>query len=143
AADHTHFASVQRPDSSPYFDREGLLFLSDDELQSLLDRTIDAQPFLGQLAADPSARGLFSALSLVGVGVQQGQADLKSFDPALRQFHATLASAIAGHPAPLSWQKLLGGSLADRAGPYRFVLVQPKLDYAAIQPGGAATAALR
>ncbi len=143
ARDPGHFATVRRPDSAPYLDREGLLFLPKDELQSLLDRTIDAQPFLGQLSADPSARGLFSALSLVGMGVQQGQADLASFDPALRQFHATLASAIAGHPVPLSWQRLLGGSLADQAGPYRFVLVQPKLDYAAVQPGGAATVALR
>ena len=38
------------------------------ELGPLMDRTIDAQPFLGQLVADPSARGLFAALSLIGPG---------------------------------------------------------------------------
>ena len=41
-----------------------------------MDRTIDAQPFLGQLAADPSARGLFAALSLLAMGVERGEADL-------------------------------------------------------------------
>jgi uncharacterized protein len=143
AGDHTHFRTVRRPDASPFFDQEGLLFLDTKALTKLLDSTIDAQPFIGQLVSDPSARGLFSALSLVGMGVQQGQADLGSFEPALRQFHATLASAIAGHPEPLSWQHLLGGSLADQAGPYRFVLAQPVLDYEALEPGGAATQALR
>jgi hopanoid biosynthesis associated RND transporter like protein HpnN len=143
AADTAHFRSARRPDSSPYLQRNGLMFLGTEQLGTLLDKTIDAQPFLGQLVADPSARGLFAALSLIGMGVDRGQADLTGFAPALLAFHKTLASALAGHPEPLSWQELLAGSLVDQAGKYRFVLLQPKLDYAALQPGGAATAALR
>ncbi len=54
-----------------------------------------------------------------------------------------LASALAGKPEPLSWETLLSGSVADLAGPYRFVLIQPKLDYGALEPGGAATQAIR
>jgi hopanoid biosynthesis associated RND transporter like protein HpnN len=142
-ADTAHFISVRRPDSSPYFDKNGLMFLDTAELGPLLDQTVDAQPFLGQLVADPSARGLFAALSLIGVGVERGQANLAPFAPALAAFHASLASAIAGAPQPLSWQRLLSGSLAEKAGPFRFVLMQPKLDYKALQPGGLATAAIR
>ena len=143
AADTAHVRSVTRPDASPYFTANALLFLSKQELGPLLDRTIDAQPFLGQLVADPSARGLFAALSLIGMGVERGQANLAGFAAPLRAFHATLASVLAGSPQPLSWQSLLGGSLTEKAGPYRFVLIQPKLDYSALEPGGAATAALR
>ena len=73
----------------------------------------------------------------------RGQAKLGPFEPALRGFAATLADAAAGHPEPLSWQSLLAGKLANLAGPNRIVLVQPKIDYRAIQPGGIATAALR
>ncbi len=54
-----------------------------------------------------------------------------------------MAAALAGHPQPLSWTRLIGGSLADLGGPYKFVLAQPGLDTAALQPGGAATAAIR
>ncbi len=143
AADTAHVRTVSRPDASPYFRANAFLFLSKEELGALLDRTIDAQPFLGQLVADPSARGLFAALSLIGMGVERGQADTAGFAAPLRAFHATLASALAGAAQPLSWQSLLGGSLAEKAGPYRFVLIQPKLDYSALEPGGAATAALR
>jgi uncharacterized protein len=143
ATDTVHFSSVRRPDASPYLEQNGLLFLEQKSLQEVLDSTIDAQPFLGQLVADPSARGLFSALSLLGMGADQGQANLASFAPALKTFHDSLAAAASGHPIPLSWQKLLGGQVAEQAGPYRFVLTQPKLDYGSLQPGGAATQAIR
>ena len=138
-----HVRTVRRPDVSPYFDKEGLLLLDTDVLEKLLNQTIDAQPFLGQLAADPSARGLFAALSLLGMGVQRGEADLGPFAAPLGQFNATLRSALDGKPVPLSWQRLLSGPVAEFGGPYRFVLVQPKLDYGMLQPGAVATDALR
>jgi hypothetical protein len=143
SADHQHFLTVTRPDASPFLQKEGLLFLDQKQLASLMDRTIDAQPFLGQLVADPSARGLFSALSLLGMGVTHGDADLTPYLPAIRAFHQALAQALAGHPRPLSWQSLLGGNLSDLAGQYRFVLVQPRQDYGALEPGGDATKVMR
>ncbi|MDE2516307.1 MAG: MMPL family transporter [Rhodospirillales bacterium] len=143
AGDPAHFRSVTRPDDSEFLRRNGLLFLDVKQLTALMNQTIDAQPFLGQLVADPSARGLFASLALLGMGVTQGGVDLSPYLPALEGFHRAMAGALAGHPAPLSWMSLLGGEIAKQAGPYRFVLVQPKLDYGALEPGGAATAALR
>jgi hopanoid biosynthesis associated RND transporter like protein HpnN len=143
AADTQHFTSVRRPDANPFLQKEGLLFLDMKQLSALMDQTIDAQPFLGQLVADPSARGLFSALSLLGIGVTQGDADLSPYFPAIRSFHTAMADALNGHPQPLSWQSLLGGGLSDLAGPYRFVLAQVRQNFGALQPGGAATDAMR
>ncbi len=142
ARDGAHFHFARRPDASPFFDRSGLLFLDPATLSALLDQTIDAQPFLGQLVADPSMRGLFAALSLVAIGVNQG-ANLRPFETALRGFHDVLDAALHGQPRPLSWQRLLSGPVADLGGPYRFVLAQPRRDFDALQPGGAATTALR
>ncbi len=142
-ADPGHFTSVRRPDASPFLENNGLLFLDAKPLGDLMDRTIDAQPFLGQLAADPSARGLFAALTLLGMGVERGAAQLEPMRPALEAFRRTLADAADGHPRPLSWQTLLAGDVSALAGQYRFVLVQPRLDYGALQPGGAATQAIR
>ncbi len=75
--------------------------------------------------------------------MQRGQASLAGFAPALQAFHGVLASALDGHPKPLSWEDLLAGQAAHLAGPYRLVLAQPRLDYGALRPGGAATDALR
>ena len=143
AADHTDFSMVSRPGSSPYLSKEGLLFLSTPELTDLMNRTIDAQPFLGTLSADPTSRGLFSALGLLGQGVTHGDANLAPYADELRAFHAAMAAAIAGHPQPLSWQQMLSSGLGDLAGKYQFVLAKPRLDYHSLQPGGAATAAIR
>jgi uncharacterized protein len=141
--DSDHFLSVRRPDASPFLKQDGMLFLDTPQLESLLDRTIDAQPFLGELALDPSARGIFKSLSLLGTGVVEGKADLAPYLKALTAFHQAMVDVIAGHPHPLSWTRLLGGDVADLAGPYKFVLVQPKLDLSSIEPGGAATRAMR
>jgi hopanoid biosynthesis associated RND transporter like protein HpnN len=143
AGDREHFLSVRRPDASPFLEREGLLYLDTAQLESLIERMIDAQPFLGELAKDPSARGLFDALSLLGTGVEQGQVNLAPYRTALAGFHEAMTSALAGHPYPLSWVRLLGGELADLGGRYKFVLVQPKLDHTTLEPGGAATKAIR
>jgi hopanoid biosynthesis associated RND transporter like protein HpnN len=143
AKDHAHFNTVRRPDASPFLRKEGLLFLDTKQLTDLMNRTIDAQPFLGQLAADPTARGLFSALSLLGMGVTKGDVDLSPYLTSLVGFHQAMADALAGHAHALSWQQLLGGGLTDLAGKYKFVLVQPKLDFGALEPGGEATQAMR
>jgi hopanoid biosynthesis associated RND transporter like protein HpnN len=143
AADHKNFVSVTRPDASPFLQKEGLLFLSTPDLTKFLNQTIDAQPFIGQLVADPSARGLFSALSLVALGVAHGQTELGQFAPALNGFETALASAAKGDDHPLSWERLLGGSLSDQAGKYKFVLAKARLDFGAVEPGGDATRAVR
>jgi hopanoid biosynthesis associated RND transporter like protein HpnN len=140
--DSRHFHSISRPDNLPYLQRNAFLLVNTADLQDLLNRTIDAQPFLGQLSADPSLRGLFSALSLVVQGIEHGQS-IGGIDPALLKFHQTLQGAIAGHPAPLSWQELLGGKLSDLSGRYRFVLFKPVLDFGMLQPGGEATRLVR
>jgi uncharacterized protein len=141
--DTAHFRSARRPDASPFFDKNGLLFLDLPQLTNVMDRTIDAQPFLGQLVADPTARGLFSALALMGVGVTQGGADLTPYVGAIRAFHAVLADAAAGKPRPLSWQQLLGGGISDLSGKYRFVVAQPRQNFGALEPGGEATEVMR
>jgi hopanoid biosynthesis associated RND transporter like protein HpnN len=143
AADRADFSSVRRPDASPFLKKEGLLFLETPQLESLTERMIDAQPFLGELAQDPSARGLFGALSLLGTGVEKAEVNLTPYQTALAGFHDAMAGALAGHPQPLSWVRLLGGELADLGGRYKFVLAKPRLDHTKLEPGGAATQAIR
>ena len=143
AADPAHFRDVRRPDASPFLEANGLLFLDEKSLGDLLDHIIDAQPFLGQLAGDPSARGLFAALSLVAIGVEKDQANLAPFAGSLQGFHEALSRAAAGKAEPLSWQGLLAGQLSDLAGRYRFVLARPVLDHTALEAGGVGTKLMR
>ncbi|SIQ62395.1 MULTISPECIES: MMPL family transporter [Acidiphilium] len=142
-ADKTHFKDVSRPGTGRFYRRDGLLLLPADQLAALLNSIVTAQPFLGQLSADPSAAGLFKALDLMAVGVGAGQANLAPYAAQLKSFQAAIEQAASGNPKPISWQALLTPGVAAEQGDVRFVLIHPVLDHGTLQPGGAATAALR
>jgi len=137
-ADKTDFWNSRYPGGNAFYGQEGLLLLPVPQLAKLLQSIIAAQPFLGGLAADPSARGLFSGIGLIAEGVAQGQADLTPYNKALAGVAANLQAAADGHAEPLSWQGLIGG---DLGGDAEFVLAHPKLNQGSLQPGGVPTAA--
>lgn len=141
--DHDHFELVSLPGDNPFYNSHGFLFLDKKDLEPLLDSIVSAQPFLGTLAADPSARGLFGALGLIGDGIKAGQGIPSGFNGALDGFAESLTKAATGHPQDLSWQNLLVGRLAELGSRYEFVVTKPKLDYSSLQPGQGATTAMR
>jgi uncharacterized protein len=141
-ADKKHFIDVNRPDADPFFRHEGLLLLGPDDLSKLLNSLMNAQPLLGPLASDPSARGLLNGVSLMAAGVRIQHADLTPYKPALDQLQQVLNNAADGHPTPLSWQNLLGSDVTQQAGNVRMVLSHPVLEDGSLQPGRAATKAL-
>ncbi len=137
-----HFTLVRRPDGGPFFDRYGLLYLTPEKLQDSADRLIAAQALIGQLAADPSLRGLFDALGLALDGLARGEGDAAQFDPALAKFADAAEAVLAGEHPQLSWQTLLGGD-ADSQRLRRFIIVKPVLDFGKLKRGGLASAAIR
>ena len=137
------FRSVRRPEGGEFFARNGLMLLPLDEVQTTLDQLIAAQPFLGPLAADPSLRGVMGALDTVLLGVERGQASLADIGRPLAGLAEALGAVAEGRPAFFSWQNLIAGEPAGPRQTRRFILVQPVLDYSALQPGEAASTAIR
>lgn len=63
AARQELFRSVQAPAVEPFFRDHALLYLSEDELESLIDRLAQAQPLLAAVAERPRLDALFSRLA--------------------------------------------------------------------------------
>lgn len=139
-ADKTDFHNSRYPADAAFYKREGMLLLPTDALAKLLTQIISAQPFLGQLAIQPSAQGLFTGLGLIAKGVGAGT-DISAYNNALARVRQNLEDAAQGHPVPLSWQTLIMGDTPGQSN-QAFVLAQPVLYHGTLQPGGAATAAL-
>ncbi|MGH8110940.1 MAG: MMPL family transporter [Rhodanobacteraceae bacterium] len=143
ATDPVHFHSVSTPGISPFLDREGLLLLSNADLNKVLNTMLQAQPLLGPLAMDPSARGLFNGLDLLVEAVRHGMgSNVATYNTALKHVAATIEDALAGRYAPLSWQELLTPTLANLSGNLQFVLTDPVQNNHELEPGAAATRAL-
>ncbi|WP_421855418.1 MMPL family transporter [Novosphingobium sp.] len=145
SAESKTFRRVTRPDGGDFFAREGLLFGSVADVRSATKTMIDAQPLLGPLAADPSLRGVSSALSTMLDGVNRGEATLAQIDKPMNALSRAIDGSLDGHKAAFSWQELFDTGSGGLALPKRrLILVQPVLDHAALMAGeNAADAAMR
>src|SRR5215216_1889127 len=141
------FQVGRRPDGGPFFDRNGLLFLPLPQVQATVEGLSRSQGLMASLAADPSLRGVLATVSRLLQGVQHGQAKLDEFQPLLAALADTFDKAAAnkaggGQPAFFSWQDVMGSSDVRRQS-RRVLIVQPVMDFSALQPGEAASNAIR
>ncbi len=137
------FKSVRIPGGSEFFARNGLLFLPTQEVQDFADQLIAAQPLLGTLAADPSLVGVFGTLDLLAQGALHGDIPAGTLDSPFNAISEAVENSLEGRYAPLSWQTLLSGRNADPRELRHFILVQPVLDYDALEPGARASLVIR
>jgi hopanoid biosynthesis associated RND transporter like protein HpnN len=138
------FQTVRWPDGGPFFEREGLLFQPSADVEAATSGLIRAAPLLSRLTADPSLRGALVVLTDILQGLKQGDVSLQDIQPTMTAFSKTFEDAAAGRPAFFSWRTFFIGEISPDLREIRHVLlVQPVMDYAALQPGAAASDAIR
>lgn len=137
------FHSVRQLDGGPFFARNGLLFQSESELARTTQGLASAGSIIGALANDPTLRGLTHALSFGLVAVQSGGAKLNDLVRPLTLSADTLDRVLSGQPASFSWHVLLTGKQSEPEQLRHFIEVRPVLNYGALEPGRAASDAIR
>jgi hopanoid biosynthesis associated RND transporter like protein HpnN len=137
------FGYVRQPDGGAFFDQNGLLFLPVAELETLSEQLIAAQPLIGNLARDPSLRGLFDTLAMFVAGAGTDQAAIDRLNPTLAAIGEAVIAVLEGRSEPFSWQQIMTGRAPDRRDRRRFVLARPVLDFTAFEPGARARAEIR
>jgi hopanoid biosynthesis associated RND transporter like protein HpnN len=137
------FRYVRQPDANPYFRQYGLLFLAPAEVQDFADHLISAQPFLGTLAADPSVRGVLSAVDLLAQGALRGEVKSTQIDGPLNALATSAEAAAAGQNQPISWQQFLSGRKPEPGQLRHFVLASTALNFGQIQSASQAIEAVR
>jgi hopanoid biosynthesis associated RND transporter like protein HpnN len=137
------FHSVRRPQGGPFFDRNGVLLMPLHDVEATTTSLVRGKPLFSALAADPSLRGVLNALIGVLLNVKKGEGQLADYERGMSALADTFERAIRGRPAYFSWQTLISGAPADVRERRRVILVQPVLDYTALEPGAAADGAIR
>jgi hopanoid biosynthesis associated RND transporter like protein HpnN len=135
--------SVYRPDGGAFYEKNGFLLMSQEELTKTTEQLVQQQGLLGPLAADPSLRGIMRVLGLGARGIKSGDAKLEDLERPMAQIDTTVRKVLAGEPARMSWQMLLSNGQTQSTDLRKFVMIQPVLDYNALQPGANATEVVR
>ncbi len=136
------FRAVSQPGSGPFFEENGLLFLPTDAVARLTNGLQRADPLLGVLAANPSLKGTLDVLSLVLAGARHGDLTVDDMARPVNMAANTVQAALAGQPASFSWRALASGKEPGPDELQRFLLIEPVLDFSALEPGRAATDAI-
>jgi hopanoid biosynthesis associated RND transporter like protein HpnN len=137
------FRAVRQPDSGKFFRQNGLLFASSEVVQQTTAGLTQARPFIEELAVDPTLRGMTQALSAGLMGVEHGQLPLGATTRLMTMAAQAVEDVLAGRPASFSWHELLSGEKSTAAERRRFIEFHPVLDFSALQPGKAASDAIR
>ncbi|HEY1998219.1 MMPL family transporter [Paraburkholderia sp.] len=137
------FVAVSQPAGGKFFERNGLLFPSLEDVQSTTGQLVQSRPLVNTLAKDPSLTGLSGVLTTsLLLPLQLGQIKLSDMSHLLSQSATVLDGVLAGQQTAFSWRALVDKSVATNPA-HAFITVQGVVDYGALEPGARASAAIR
>jgi uncharacterized protein len=136
------FSAVRQPQGNAFMERNALLYLPPDQVAATAGQLQGARPVVAMLAADPSLRGVLRVLSAGVDAVQNHRLPADTLTKPMTILSDALDPALAGKFASVSWLTLLDPNAAAPARRRQFIEIDPRLDYNALRPGYAATAAI-
>lgn len=143
AGDTRNFESIQPLGSGEFFEKNGLLFLPVEEVGKLTGQFSSAAPLIEIMAGDPSIRGLTGALETGLAGVKRGQVKLDSTERPFNLIAQTVENVLDKGSATFSWRELTSDKPLTDSDKRAFIEFKPILDFNALEPGKAATDAIR
>jgi hopanoid biosynthesis associated RND transporter like protein HpnN len=141
--DTQNFQSLQPLGSGEFFEKNGLLFLPTEDVASLTSQLESGAPLIEIMAGDPSIRGLTGALETGLAGVKRGQIKLDNTARPFNLIAQTVEDVLSKGTATFSWRELTSDKPLTDSDRRAFIEFKPVLDYNALEPGKAATDAIR
>ena len=133
------YPSVFLGGDGEFFARNGLLFLSVEELETLSDRLVNAQPLIGQLAGSPGGAGVVDLLAQIYARSQSAPAaEAAALTEAVAD---VLEAAGEGETQALDWRTVL--RMGAEPETRQLILVRPALDFSRMRPARDAIEQLR
>jgi hopanoid biosynthesis associated RND transporter like protein HpnN len=128
------FSAVYRPGGGKFFIKNGLLYLSTDQLNQLSNRLSKAQPLIARLASDPSLRGLFTLLGQALAHNAKGGTGLPAIEPVITELNKTVHATTQARFYQFPWQRLIAGKSALGQPRQQFIVLTPKVSAQAARP---------
>ena len=138
-----HFTDVYLPGGGSFFERNGLLYRTVDELDDFGDQMARIQPIIAELERDPSIENL---ASLVRRGLDQAHTDdtgIEEWSVILDRVGRATVRVYDEFPLAVSWEEVLLRGSSIEIVTRRVIVVHPILDFGSLLPAANAMAAIR
>lgn len=125
------YRHVFAPGIGEFFERNGLLYLSLDELERFADQVTELQPLIAELERDPSFHRLADLVDEARDQDRFGATEVDAPWVSLFQDLARTARAVHEEEAPreMGWEAVLLSELERPVGNLAVVLVEPIIDF--------------
>jgi len=124
-------ASVFAPSADPFFLENGLLYLSEAELEDRLTTLSKASNLIAAIRADQTVPGFVAALDEARSLAEGADLDPGVLDALYAEAAAVIEAAAEGRMRGFSW---LGAFEAAPGGTLRVISVTPELDFSRVSP---------
>ncbi|MEE2665139.1 MAG: MMPL family transporter [Myxococcota bacterium] len=141
-ANPSQFEDVYLPGGG-FFERNGLLYRTVDELDEFADEIAAIQPLIAELEHDASIANLAQLVEAGLESVQDGTADAQDWPAVLDRVGTATVGVYAEYPIAISWEEvLLKGSAVDLST-RRVLIVHAALEFGSVFAAGQALDAIR
>ena len=136
------FSGVYLPGGGSFFERNGLLYLSVDDLDVFADHMASLQPILGELERDRSIDGL---ASLVREALDESREveRLEQWAEILDRVGEATVAVYSEYPLEISWEELLMRDTSLDVVTRRVIITHPILDFDALLGAAPALSRIR
>lgn len=135
------FSNVHAPGTGAFFDKNGVLYLSKDQVAKIASDLEGLAPLLNTLSIQPDVAGLDDLLQQIVPVAEIGQVP-EELARLLQAMAETTAAETSGKSRPLDWSGL-SNKRPEPENRLWLVFAKPVLDYTAIDAAGKPMAAVR
>jgi hopanoid biosynthesis associated RND transporter like protein HpnN len=137
------FRNVFIPGGGDFFERNGLLYRSVDDLWDFADHMAEVQPMIAELERDSSIANLSAMVRMGLEHIDPNPISSEQWSAVLDRLSDGAAGVFDEFPLAISWEEfLLSGSSLD-VSKRRILMLEPILDFETLLPAGAHLARIR
>jgi hopanoid biosynthesis associated RND transporter like protein HpnN len=138
-----HFRNVFIPGGGDFFERNGLLYRSVDDLYDFTDHMAQVQPMIAELERDSSIANLSAIVRMGLEQVDSNPISSEQWSAVLDRLSDGAAGVFDEFPMAISWEEfLLSGSSLD-VSKRRILMLEPILNFESLLPAGSHLARIR
>jgi hypothetical protein len=143
AAQTDQFKHAFIPGGGEFFERNGLLYRSVDDLYDFTDHMAEVQPILTELERDPSISHLSEMVRTGLDHAESGPIAMKQWSAVLDRLSEGASRVFDEYPLAISWEEFLLSVYSLSVAKRYVIVTEPILDFESILPGGPALSRIR